>query len=87
MPYGWYLNIVYMIQRITHPCILSNAGIGIIYMAIIVHDYIFKNGTMLNSAVNIRLFIFCKIDHFGIASSFKIEYGVFSGPAVFIVSN
>ena len=81
------LNIINMMNGIAYPGVWGNTFVGKVNNTIIVHNNIFQNSTFFYGIINVWFLGFRQIDDLGITAPFKIKYGIFGGPAMFVIPN
>ena len=79
-------NVLDMIDRIRNTSVLCYALIIEINLTIFVKCNILKKSISLDSIVDVRLWLFVKVDNLSVTSTFKVEYTLVI-PAVLIITD
>ena len=79
-------NLLDMIDRIGNAGVFGNGLVCEINLTILVHGNIFEECIAADSVVDVWFGLFVKVNDFGVASAFEVEY-TFIVPAVFVIAD
>ena len=79
-------NVVDVINRIWYTSVLCYSLVVKVNLAFLVNSNIFKKSVSSDSVVDVRLWLFVKVDNLSIAAAFKVEYTVVV-PAVLVITD
>ena len=79
-------NLLYMVDRIGNAGVLGNGLVCEINLAVLVHGNVLEECITADSVVDVGFGLFVKVNDFGVASAFEVEY-TFIVPAVFVIAD
>ena len=80
------LDVLNMIDRIRNTSVLGYALVSEVYLSVLVNCYVFKQSVACDSAVDVGLRLFVKIDNLSIAAAFVVEDALVV-PSVLVVAD